>query len=368
MKKILFIASAMLLSSASVFAQADKAKQDEGAAAYKQFEGEMNKSLLQQPYDENTMYTGALNAFKAWFEADQIAETTPNAKGKIVNKNRKGNAKKLDVARPYLINGGVGCFNKDDSQGALGYFSTYCDCAENPMFAEYDYANKDTLLSTIGYYATMAASQVKNYDAVLKYAKYGVEDKENGDFAMQLKCQALKEQGKTDEWMAAINEGMAKFPKSSFYAGSMVDYYVSNGKFDEGIAYVDGNIAKDPNNYFNYYMKGYMLQSQKKYDEAAEVYKKATSLNNDFVSLYSFAGMNLVEKAGDMETNGPQYGKDGYEENMNKINEVLKEAMPYFEKARELAPDQTNLWKSALSTIYYRIYGAESSQYKGISE
>lgn len=368
MKKMFFVAAALLLSVGSAFAQADKAKQDEGAAAYKLFEGEMNKALLQQPHDEDVMYSNALKSFQAWIEADKIAESTPNAKGKIVNKNRKGNAKKLDIARPYLINGGIGCFNKDNAAGALGYFAAYCDSAEEPMFAEFNYAVKDTLLSTIGYYATLAAAQEKNWDSVLKYAKYGVKDKENGDGSQQLKCQALKEQGKTDEWMAAVNEGIAMFPNSSFYAGSMVDYYVSGGKFDEGIAYVDGQISKDPNNYFNYYMKGYMLQSQKKYDEANEAYAKAASINKDFAQLYSFAGMNLVEKAGDMETNGPQYGKDGYEENMNKINEVLKEAMPYFEKARELAPDQTNMWKSPLTTIYYRIYGGDSAQYKGIAE
>lgn len=332
-----------------------------GYAYWKQFDEQGNKAMLQQEYDEAALNEGAMNAFKYWFECDKIAETTPNAKGKIDNKYRKNNAEKLSqpMMRNCLINGGVGAIQKEDYKTAMEYLGLYVDLAKQPMMAKYKIAETDTVFGSFAFYAVYAAANAKDWNAVLEYAPYGLMSAEDGHYAQQFKCQALKELNRMDEWMNAIQEGMAKFPTDNFFSSSLIDYFVSSGKGEEGLAYINGEIAKDPNNYYNYYMKGFMLNSQKNFNDADEAYQKATSMNSDNAQLYSFAGQNMFDAAAVLDEKA--------DADQNEINGYLKRALPYFEKAQQLAPEDKSMWFRFLNTIYYRLqmddkYNALQSQ------
>lgn len=54
----------------------------------------------------------------------------------------------------------------------------------------------------------------------------------------------------------------------------MIDYYSNNNKYDEAMQFADDMLAKDPNNTFYLYVKGYLYHNMKDYDKAIEFYKK----------------------------------------------------------------------------------------------
>ena len=48
--------------------------------------------------------------------------------------------------------------------------------------------------------------------------------------------------------------------------------------------------------------------------------------------------------------NDPKFAEDA-----KILRGFYEKAMPYYEKARQLAPDNTSLWKQGLSSVYYNL-------------
>lgn len=342
-------------------------------------EKEMESAYLRKPYDTIQVYNSALNMCKYYFKCDELAQV-PNEKGKIKNKYRKANAAAILAERGNLINGGIQFYNvasqkegdaaKEDNKKALEFFGAYIDIASNPMFEKENLLQTDTVLPQIAYYASLAAAKMEDYPSILKYAPYAKDDKEVGMYAMEFVSTALKAQGETDKWLASLKEGLQKYPDHPFFFGHMIDYYSNNNKFDEAMQFADEMLAKDPNNTFYLYVKGYLyhnmyttLKNEKKDQEAAEAldnaikyYVKTTDVDSNYAEAYSNLGLVYCLQAQDFsekattDVNDPKYKED-----QDTLKAFYEKAKPYYEKARELKPDQRDLWLNGLHRVYYNL-------------
>ena len=303
-------------------------------------EKEMENAYLRKPYDTLKVYNSALNMCKYYFKCDELAQI-PNEKGKIKNKFRRSNSAAILAARPNLINGGIQFFNLDKNKEALDFFATYVDIAINPMFEKENLLQTDTVLPQIAYYASLAAAKMEDYPSVLKYAPYAKEDKEVGKYAMEFISTALKAQGDTVKWIASLKDGIQKYPEHSFFFGHLIDYYSNNNKFDEAMQFADDMLAKDPNNTFYLYVKGYLYHNMKDYEKAIEFYNKTIEVDPNYAEAYSNVGLVYLMKAQDYadkattDINDPKYA-----EAQAVVKKFYEEAKPFYEKARALKPDQ----------------------------
>ena len=318
-------------------------------------EKEMESAYLRKPYDTLQVYKSALDMCKYYLKCDELAQI-PNEKGKIKNKYRKTNAATIKGERGNLINGGIQFFNEDKNKEALEYFGMYVSLPSQPMFAEDEELKADTLLPQIAYYASLAAMKMEDYASVLKYAPVAQDDKEVGKYAMEFVSTALKAEGDTAKWIVSLQEGVKKYPEHPFFFGNLIDYYSNSKKFDEAMAFADEMIAKDPSNPFNTYVKGYLYHNMEDYDKALEFYKKTIELSPDYAEAYSNIGLIYCLKAQDYsakatsDVNDPKYAED-----MAKLKTFYEEAKPYYEKARQLKPDQRELWLNGLYRVYYNL-------------
>ena len=318
-------------------------------------EKEMESAYLRKPYDTLQVYKSALDMCKYYLKCDELAQI-PNEKGKIKNKYRKTNAATIKGERGNLINGGIQFFNEDKNKEALEYFGMYVSLPSQPMFAEDEELKADTLLPQIAYYASLAAMKMEDYASVLKYAPVAQDDKEVGKYAMEFVSTALKAEGDTAKWIVSLQEGVQKYPEHPFFFGNLIDYYSNSKKFDEAMAFADEMIAKDPSNPFNTYVKGYLYHNMEDYDKALEFYKKTIELSPDYAEAYSNIGLIYCLKAQDYsakatsDVNDPKYAED-----MAKLKTFYEEAKPYYEKARQLKPDQKDLWMNGLYRVYYNL-------------
>lgn len=318
-------------------------------------EKEMENAYLRKPYDTLKVYNSALNMCKYYFKCDELAQI-PNEKGKIKNKYRKSNSAAILSARPNLINGGIQYFNLDKNKEALDFFATYVDIAINPMFEKENLLQTDTVLPQIAYYASLAAAKMEDYSSVLKYAQYAKEDKEVGKYAMEFISTALKAQGDTVKWVASLKDGIQKYPEHSFFFGHLIDYYSNSNKFDEAMQFADDMLAKDPNNTFYLYVKGYLYHNMKNYDKAIEFYKKTIEVDPNYAEAYSNLGLIYCLQAQDFsekattDVNDPKYKED-----QATLKIFYEKARPNYEKARELKPDQKDLWLNGLYRVYYNL-------------
>ncbi len=318
-------------------------------------EKEMENAYLRKPYDTLQVYNSALNMCKYYFKCDELAQI-PNEKGKIKNKYRKSNSAAILAERGNLINGGIQFFNEEKNKEALEFFGMYVDLGEQPMFADNEEVKNDTLVPQIAYYASLAAMKMEDYPSVLKYAPKAKDDKEVGKYAMEFVSTALKAEGDTVKWIASLQEGVQKYPEHPFFFGNLIDYYSNNKKYDEAMAFADEMLAKDPQNAFNLYVKGYLYHNMGDYDNAIEYYKKTIEADPNYAEAYSNIGLIYCLKAQDFsshatsDVNDPKYAAD-----QQTLKSFYEQARPYYEKARQLKPDQKDLWLNGLYRVYYNL-------------
>ena len=318
-------------------------------------EEQMKNAFLKKPYDTLKVYNSILKMYEYYNKCDELAEI-PNEKGKVKNKYRKANASSMLAERPNLINGGIQYFNLDKNKEALDFFATYVDIAANPMFEKENLLQTDTVLPQIAYYASLAAAKMEDYPNVLKYAPYAKEDKEVGKYAMEFISTALKAQGDTIKWIASLKDGIQKYPEHSFFFGHLIDYYSNSNKFDEAMQFADDMLAKDPNNTFYLYVKGYLYHNMKDYDKAIEFYKKTIEVDPNYAEAYSNLGLIYCLQAQDFsekattDVNNPKYKDD-----QATLKAFYEKARPNYEKAKELKPDQKDLWLNGLYRVYYNL-------------
>lgn len=328
-------------------------------------EKEMESAYLRKPYDTLQVYNSALNMCKYYFKCDELAEQ-PNEKGKVKNRFRKANAASMLVERGNLINGGIQYFNmatgkeneeaKELNNKALAFFATYIDIAASPMFEKENLLQTDTVLPQIAYYASLAAAKNEDYPSILKYAPYAQNDKEVGKYAMEFISTALKAQGDTLKWIASLKEGIQKYPEHSFFFGHLIDYYSNNNKYDEAMEFADSMLAKDPQNTFYLYVKGYLYHNMKNYDKAIEFYTKTTDIDPNYAEAYSNLGLIYCLQAQDFSEKATTDVNDSkYKEDQLTLKGFYEKARPCYEKARQLKPEQKDLWMNGLYRVYYNL-------------
>jgi len=319
-------------------------------------EEEMKNAYLKKPYDTLKVYNSILKMYEYYVKCDELAQI-PNAKGKIKNKFRKSNAQRMMTERPNLINGGIQYFNMNKSDEALKFFGTYVESASYPMLADKNIAKNDTLLPQIAYYAALAANNTKNKDAVIKYAPIAIQDKANGKFAMQLLADAYKSKGDTLKWIKTLEEGIIKFPDNDYYFANLIDHFNSKNQPEKAMEFADNMLQKDPNNKLYLYVKGYLYHNMKNYDKALEYYQKAVDIDPKYAEAYSNMGLIYLIKAQNFadksttDINDPTYAQA-----QKTIKEYYEKAKPFYEKTRELKPDQKDLWIQGLYRIYYNLH------------
>lgn len=311
--------------------------------------------FLKKPCDTLVLYNSILKMYEYYNKCDELAQV-PNEKGKVKNKYRKTNASTMMAERPNLINGGVKYFEIDRNKEALTFFVTYVESASYPMLADQDLVNKDTLLAQVAYYATLAAERAHDVDAIIKYAPVAAGDKDNGRFAIQMMAEAYKSKGDTAQWVKTLEEGVVKFPSHDFFFANLVDYYNAINQPAKAMQFADTMLASDSTNKLYLYVKAYLYHNMKEYDNAIVYYKKAIEADPAYAEAYSNAGLVYLMKAQDYSDKATANVNDAkYAEEHAALKKIYEEARPYYEKARALKPDQTDLWLQGLYRIYYNL-------------
>ena len=398
MKKVLFtvalLAGAFAASAqVSVVKEAKAMKKDPAAAAKVleaaltnpetandpntwQLAGDLQKAI----YDEENMkmylpggqadmpkmYNAMLKMFDYYLKCDEV-ELAGVANGTIKKaKLRKKNQETLLKVRPNLANGGVEAFNVNNYEEAQKYFGLFVDVVENPMFADQAAALKaDTLNSLYANYATMAAGlrDPKDVASVIKYGNIGKENASEGWRALMFMAEVYgdKEQGDSIKWLETIKEGAQRFPEQDFFVGNIMDYYLQRGMVDEGLAQIDQLIAANEKPYF-LYVKGVLLYEKKDYAGAQAALDKVIAAGGDLVAeayakkgdCYFFPAQKIVEENSALSIDDPKYNA-----NEAKIKEAYEQAKPFYEKAKELEPDNQQIWGQMLLRIYWTLNKAE---------
>ena len=308
------------------------------------------------PFDTAYFYTN----LKAMTDALQgELKNTKVTKGETGNeKYLKSKATNLAQCGDYYIyaaqfNNECGKFDKaiESFEIAMNYAKIYPEVADQVKLR---IPNEQ-----IAYYAYHTAHEAKMYDKMDELYDLAIQFADGALGTKQVKVQSYLEKGDSAAWANYVREMTIKEPKENEdYVQMLIAYYLKKDK-EAGagsnlmMQYVDEIIGVDPNILIARYGKGYKLFEQEKYDEAFAEYQKCTELKSDYYDAWYQCGLCKYRQG--VALNSTISGiKNQVEAKkaLEKTKGLFGEAIPFFEKARECAPDEPQKWAYELRQCY----------------
>jgi len=264
----------------------------------------------------------------------------------------------------FIYNAAVSSTLAKEYDTALKYYKELGDLGYNGISTLYYAVNKET-----GVKENLGSKS--NRSLYLKSGQYSNPTDEKteskiGDITKNV-AYILKEQGKTDEAIAAIQKARKLYPKDLNLILSEADLYIKLdqlGKFGELMKLA---VEQDPTNPILFFNLGVVSQDKKDLVEARNYYLKAIELKSDYGDAYTNLAALVLEKEKPIieEMNKNLSDFDKYDELQTKQKAVFKEALPYLEKADQYGRSISTV--RSLMNIYENLaMDAKAKEYRDL--
>ena len=315
----------------------------------KQYDQGNEKLYLKEKYDTTALFLVGKRMFYTLEGLDSL-DRLPDARGKVKLKYRDRSAELLNIYRPNLFNGGVFFMKKHDFSRAYDFFDTYINSAVKPMFARYQYAERDKRLPEAAYWASYCGYKLEKPQLTLRHTYQALKDSVHLPYMLQYLAETYKLEKDTARYVQTLKDGFSKYPKFPFFFPRLIDYYSHIGAYDEAMKSCDEALQTDSVNTLFRYAKSSLLLTMGRYKQSFAISKALIAENDTLADAYLNAGLALFDQAVELDKK-TQSGSKKY----NQILELYRKAMPYLEKYRAMAPDQKDKWALPLYTIYLNL-------------
>ena len=315
----------------------------------KQYDQGNEKLYLKEKYDTTALFLVGKRMFDTLEGLDSL-DRLPDARGKVKLKYRDRSAELLNIYRSNLFNGGVFFMKKHDFLRAYDFFDTYINSAVKPMFARYQYAERDKRLPEAAYWASYCGYKLEKPQLTLRHTYQALKDSVHLPYMLQYLAETYKLEKDTARYVQTLKDGFSKYPKFPFFFPRLIDYYSHIGAYDEAMKSCDEALQTDSVNTLFRYAKSSLLLTMGRYKQSFAISKALIAENDTLADAYLNAGLALFDQAVELDKK-TQSGSKKY----NQILELYRKAMPYLEKYRAMAPDQKDKWALPLYTIYLNL-------------
>lgn len=205
----------------------------------------------------------------------------------------------------------------------------------------------------IAYYAFQTAYQAKDFKAMDKYYEQALTFEEGALGVKQIRMMSYLEAGDTVTWAKTVREICLKDPAANEDNIQRLSAYYQTKSTDEMIAFADEIIAINPDIYIAHYARAYAFFANQKYDEALMAYKKCTEIKPEQYDAWYQCGLCKYRQALDLNsTISTIKNQVEAKKQLEKTKGLFGEAIPFFEKAREVTPDDPQKWAYELKQCY----------------
>ena len=205
----------------------------------------------------------------------------------------------------------------------------------------------------IAYYAFHMAHDAKLYDVMDKFYDQALEFKEGAEGTKQTKLASYLERKDTTAWAQALHDVTIKAPQENKENIQILLADYQKRGLDKMMAYADEILGVDNTVMIANYAKGHVYFVQEKYDDAFPCYVKCTELQPDYYDAWFQAGLCKYRQAlAKNNTVSTIKNQAKAKETLEEVKKIFSTAIPYFEKARECAPDAPQKWAYELKQCY----------------
>ena len=334
--------------------------------AYEKFKKEDDTRLTNQalqkndPIDTEGMVKAGIDALNYAIECDKY-DVLPDAKGKVKPAFQKKNQDRLQNVRLGLLNQGFIYANDNDKhQQVYDCLNPYLLSADSPLFKDIEAVKNDANKGAAAFYAGRAALQLDNNARAAEIFKIGVQDtaKQVHDLCFDLLIYTLGKTRVTKEdsvkYLNDMKELYAQYPDNDQVYASYSDAINATGDEATVLKIAEEHLAKFPNAVLPHVYKAFILQGQKKYEEAIAEWNMVPETQPNYVQFVYYRAVCKYNQAADFnEKNSDIRTGRLTPDNDKKYRDMLTGAQKDFEKAQELDPDQLTVkWGYLLKNIY----------------
>lgn len=312
---------------------------------------------LGKEIDQDKFYEAVAAMTDYYIKADSL-DRLPNAKGKVKQRYNKKIAESLNTYYSFLVNGGAAAMDGNDVCKAHDYFQKFLDVKAMDLFAGTPTAEQDSMSMQISFFNAYTISQCHKDDKVAAIAAYeAIKDvpyRQNDVY--QLLAQSYVQAGDTAGFLKTLNEGIALFPEENFYLFNMINVYIQQGRHEEAKNYLEKAIAANPDNKQLYFVLANVFeQGFKDVKKAEDAFLKALELDPGYPEAMLGLGRVYFNQGAKLQSDANAINDDAqYKAKLEEARVFFEKALPYFEKAVELSPDNTQ-YLVALRGIYYNL-------------
>ena len=315
----------------------------------KQYQSGNEKLYLKQKYDTASLFNIASRMFTAMTAYDSI-DALPDKKGRVRPKMRKQNANTLNTIRPNLFNGGIYFIGKQNYKQAYALLDQYISAADMLMFKSYNYTSKDKYLPTAAYWAAYCGYKMNDAKKVLHNTYLALKDKDHHESMMQYLSATYMLEKDTARSVETLKEGFQAYPKSSYFYAHLIDYYSRKAEWKEATELTDKAIQADSINATAWLTKSTLFINTGDYEHSFLIADSLLKRDSTMTDAWLNAGLAKFNMGVNLDKN-PQ----SVRQKRQLILKYYKEALPYLEQYRKLAPKETSKWALPLYTIYLNL-------------
>ena len=337
-----------------------------GNIEFGDYDNQLGKKAVGQSVDNAKMGHALIDGYNYYmtaFTLDTVPELEKNGSPKlnkdgspkVKTKYSKDMAKKIAAHYNDFINAGQSLWDEKDYQGAYDAWAIYTSAPTNKSFG--DDAPKmpnDTLIGEISYFQGLAAWQAEKLDAALasfdKAMTTPYKSTSLYDYAISVAAQAQN----NDKIIDYAEKANALYGDSiSKYLTIIINDKINNEKYDEAQTLLEKAIKINPNNAELNDVLGVLYQSRNNLEKARELYTKALSIDPNYAKAQLDLGRVIYAQAAAIDESSNSLSTADYNKvRAEKIDPMLKQAVPYLEKALDDDNTATEA-RRLLRSLYY---------------
>lgn len=233
---------------------------------------------------------------------------------------------------------------------AAKFYMTAYEAQSSPAYGE---KPNLALLYYAGYLKTVEGSTnpeayAEGADYLNKALEEGYADEDGNIYYYLFHCyygQKAKDAAFVMKSKDALLTGIEKFPKNERILDGLMQLYTAEkgvGDPADLVSMIDAAIAENPTNTDLWFGRGRIFYALKNYDESIASFSKIVELKPDMYEGNYYLGVFYALKGDAMnkEMNEKQYSSQAdYDADLKTVNAVYMSAVPWFEKALELKPN-----------------------------
>ena len=313
-----------------------------------QYNAANEKLYLKQKYDTAAFYNLTRHLQEVAVELDAL-DVRPDKKGRVRPSHRAENAELLNPLRINIYYGGTWNVRKGDYEKGYTFFNDYLEAAHLPLFEAYHYEQKDSLLPTAAYWATLCGYRMQDAERTLKYSELALKDSAKATFTLQYMCEAYQWQKNDSDYIQALAEGYDRYPEYPYFFPRLADHYSSLGKYDKVLELASRGLDITPDNPLFLVAKSVAQLNLEQYDDCIETSRALMELNDSMPEPYFNIATCYLNQALTIEQEHEP------RKNRLRLQKLYFQARPFMEDYRRLAPDDQQRWAPALYRIYLNL-------------